>query len=326
MKLSRSDLVDFAQDTGFDPGTLEKVIHLVNLLNHFKAHPYLKSRWALKGGTALNLFVLDLPRLSVDIDLNYIGAIERESMVGERPKIEQAVQAVFAREGLTVRRMPTSHAGGKWVLRYRDYDGHQGNLEVDMNFMFRQPLWSPVLADSIAIGPYRAADIRILNHHELAAGKLAALFGRTQARDLFDCRQILKNMSLDHRLLRIAFTVYGGMNTKDWRTISIDGLSFDPRDISGKLLQTLRNHATTPQIDPVVFGQSLIEDCHEGLSSVLPLADNELEFLNLLLEEGSIDASLLTTDDDLRERIDTHPMLQWRAFNVRKRKGFHSHK
>ena len=76
----------------------------------------LKTRIALKGGSALNLFYFDVPRLSVDIDLNSIGAADRETMLAERPKLEQAVQAVCSREGLTVRRMPSEHAGGKWRL------------------------------------------------------------------------------------------------------------------------------------------------------------------------------------------------------------------
>jgi predicted nucleotidyltransferase component of viral defense system len=88
------------------------------LLDTLQSHPFLKGRLALKGGTALNLFAFDIPRLSVDIDLNYIGAVSREAMLEDRPKIEQAVQAVFKREGFTVRRMPEEHAGGKWALRY----------------------------------------------------------------------------------------------------------------------------------------------------------------------------------------------------------------
>jgi Nucleotidyl transferase AbiEii toxin, Type IV TA system len=50
---------------------------------------------ALKGGTALNLFVLDFPRLTVDIDLNYIGASDRATMLSERPRVEQALEQVF---------------------------------------------------------------------------------------------------------------------------------------------------------------------------------------------------------------------------------------
>src|SRR5207244_12720778 len=99
--------------TGFGGEALEKVFRLIALLNALRSHPFLKTRIALKGGTALNLFIFDVPRLSVDIDLNYIGAPDRDVMLAERPKLEQALQAVCGREGLTVRSLPSDHAGGK---------------------------------------------------------------------------------------------------------------------------------------------------------------------------------------------------------------------
>ena len=46
---------------------------------------------ALKGGTALNLVISEVPKLSVDIDLNYIGAEECESMLAERPRIQHNI-------------------------------------------------------------------------------------------------------------------------------------------------------------------------------------------------------------------------------------------
>lgn len=81
----------------------------------------------------------------MDIDLNYIGAIEREAMMIERPLIEQALEAVFKREGFTIGRIPGKHAGGKWQLKYESALGGLGNLEVDLNFMFRVPTyyWRP---------------------------------------------------------------------------------------------------------------------------------------------------------------------------------------
>ena len=107
-----------ARPDGFDEGMVEKVLHLVHLLNGLNSHPALRGKWVLKGGTALNLFVLRHPRLSVDIDLNYIGALAREDMLADRPKIEPAAHAVFSREGFAVRRVPSEHAGGKWRLSY----------------------------------------------------------------------------------------------------------------------------------------------------------------------------------------------------------------
>jgi hypothetical protein len=97
----------------FPADIVEKVLHLLNLLNTLHSHPFLKGKFALKGGSALNLFVFNIPRLSVDIDLNYIGAVEREEMLEDRPKVEQALGAVFSREGFTVKRIPIEHAGGE---------------------------------------------------------------------------------------------------------------------------------------------------------------------------------------------------------------------
>jgi predicted nucleotidyltransferase component of viral defense system len=94
VKISREALLVEAEATGFRAEILEKVIHLIHLLEGFRSHPFLKDRLALKGGTALNLFVFDLPRLSVDIDLNYVGSHEREVMLAERPKLEEAIRMV----------------------------------------------------------------------------------------------------------------------------------------------------------------------------------------------------------------------------------------
>jgi len=59
----------------------------------------------LEGGIALNLFVLDFPRLSVDIGLNYIGAPDRETMLRDRPRVEQALtQAKRSRQHARDRR------------------------------------------------------------------------------------------------------------------------------------------------------------------------------------------------------------------------------
>jgi len=83
LRVSRERLIRDADTTGFRPEVLEKALHLLALLEGFNRHPFLRDRIALKGGTALNLFLLDLPRLSVDIDLNYIGALDRETMQAE---------------------------------------------------------------------------------------------------------------------------------------------------------------------------------------------------------------------------------------------------
>ena len=105
MKLSRERLLREAGTTGFRPESLEKVIRLVSLLNGIFRHADLRERLVLKGGTALNLFLFDVPRLSVDIDLNYIGSADRSVMDAERPALASKLQAVFEADDFSVRRM-----------------------------------------------------------------------------------------------------------------------------------------------------------------------------------------------------------------------------
>jgi predicted nucleotidyltransferase component of viral defense system len=139
MSLTPQEMVREVAATGFGAEPLEKVFRLMALLDALNSHPFLKTRIALKGGTALNLFHFDVPRLSVDIDLNYIGAADRETMLADRSQVEQAVQAVCSREALAIKRMPPDHAGGKWRLTYVGAKGAPGNLELDINFMLRTP-------------------------------------------------------------------------------------------------------------------------------------------------------------------------------------------
>jgi predicted nucleotidyltransferase component of viral defense system len=321
LRISPEKLAAEAESTGFRPDVIEKVAHLLGLLDSLRSHPFLKGKFVLKGGTALNLFVFDVPRLSVDIDLNYVGAESRQAMLQERPKVEQAVEAVFSREGFSVRRSPTEHAGGKWLLQYPRASGQTGNLEVDINFMFRIPLWPTTTLDSRPVGTWRVTGIPVQEIHELAGGKLSALMSRRQARDLFDCHRILRMHDLDRSRLRIAFVVYGAMNRKDWRTVSVNDVAFDATELAGQLLPTLRLGAMQGRGTSTEYSRQLVEECQQALFKVLPFTDAEQRFLDRLLDKGEIDSAILTDDVTLQDRIQRHPNLEWKAINVRRHKG-----
>lgn len=169
MRVSLERLLETAYATGFRPEMLEKVIQLLHLLRAIQEHPDLSGKLALKGGTALNLFHSDIPRLSVDLDLNYVGEVEREAMLTDRPLVEDAIQAVCSRERFAVTRVPDEHAGGKWRLRYESAYGQGANLELDVNYMFRVPLWPVALLDSRSLGQYQAVRVPVLDIYELAA-------------------------------------------------------------------------------------------------------------------------------------------------------------
>ncbi|HEU4583693.1 MAG TPA: nucleotidyl transferase AbiEii/AbiGii toxin family protein [Polyangiaceae bacterium] len=310
-----------AAEGGYALESYEKAHILVRLLEALRTHPFLGSRMALKGGTALNLFVLDLPRLSVDIDLNYVGAAEREKMLSDRPRVEQALQQVAGRTGLQVKRVPTDHAGGKWRLTYASALSRSGTIEVDVNFMLRTPLWSPRRADSHAVGGERASQVLLLDDHELAAGKLAALVARSASRDLFDARELLRRPGWDRSRLRLGFVVYGGLNRVDWRNITVENVQATARDVDAQLVPMLRLDVRPAPRDMEAWTRQLLQETRQLMAAVLPLAPQEREFLERLNGAGDIVPELLTTDTTVQMLLRDHPGLRWKALNVKKHLG-----
>jgi len=319
--LSREQLQRAASDSGFQVESYEKVHVLVRLLEAVRAHPFLGPRMALKGGTALNLFVVDLPRLSVDIDLNYLGSSDRATMLAERPRIEQALQQVAGRMGLTVKRAPSGHAGGKWRLSYATALGRQGSIEVDVNFMLRTPLWPVAPRDSHPVGGETATRVLVLDEHELAAGKLAALVTRSAARDVFDARELLRRSGLDRAKLRLGFVVYGGVNREDWRGLTVERVQATAGDVDSQLVPMLRLDVRPAKTEIAAWTETLVRETRELMAAVLPLAEHELEFLERLNGAGDIVPEILTDVPAMQAIIRDHPGLKWKALNVKKRLG-----
>jgi predicted nucleotidyltransferase component of viral defense system len=319
--LSREQLQRAAADSGFQIESYEKAHVLVRLLEAVRTHPFLGSRMALKGGTALNLFVLGLPRLSVDIDLNYVGSSDRATMLAERPRVDQALQQVAGRMGLTVKRAPTEHAGGKWRLTYATALGRQGSVELDVNFMLRTPLWPATPRDSHPIGGDKATQVLVVEEHELAAGELAALVARSASRDVFDARELLRRPGLDRTKLRLGFVVYGGVNRVDWRTITVESIHTTPGDIDTQLVPMLRTDVRPAKSEIDTWTKKLVHETHKLMAAVLPLEAHELEFLERLNGAGEIAPELLTAEPAMQALLRDHPGLAWKALNIKKRLG-----
>ena len=260
-------------------------------------------------------------RECVDQDENhthYIGSVDREVMLADKPKVEQAIQAVCAREGLTVKRMPSEHAGGKWRLSFMNTAGSSDKLEVDLNFMLRAPLWPVTTMDSMMVGTVVARQIAVVDRHELAAGKLAALCSRNASRDLFDARELLRRSDLERTKLRLAFVVYGGLNRKDWRTIRVEDIVGEAAELKRQLVPMLRASVRPNDREVAEWTETLVRETRELMSAVLPLAKNERDFLEQLNGRGEIFPGLLTDDPAIQVTIRSHPGLLWKAQNVKK--------
>jgi predicted nucleotidyltransferase component of viral defense system len=315
LKISSNRLNEIAAETGFRPDALEKVIRLLDLLNQIFETESLKDKLVLKGGTGLNLFVFDVPRLSVDIDLNYIGAADLKTMQAERPDVEAELLSICRLADFTVNEIPSDdHAGGKWRLSYQTAFGSASNLELDLNFMHRVTFHPVKLLDSKILGTYQASKIPVLDTMELAAGKLSALLTRNASRDLFDTAKLSKFVDVDSEDFRVMHVLYGAMNPRaDWRQVGIDNISADLKELKRKLIPVLRTKDLGAKRDDETLIQNLIDQCRQFVSHLFPLREQEVQFIALLRDQGKVAPELLTADPDLAERIHRHPGILRRA-------------
>lgn len=318
------ELEAVATATGFAPVEVEKAVRLLALLDDLADHPYLGERIALFGGTAINMFLLDIPRLSFDLDLNYIGSADPNVMRAEKPRFDAELASLIGAHGLEVRRRPLrkSHAGGKWVLPYQTAWGTRTTLSVDVNFVRRVPLWAPTRRDSHRLGRWQATGVPVVDVHELAAGKLSAYYERGYPRDLYDAGLIPHLPGLDPDRLRTAFVVYTAGSRKDWRTagqnppprVSLTDLAKELRSALPETEANRLRHADADQ-----YRAELEQEAAAALRLVLPFRPAEQAFVDQVRSHAEVVPELLTDDPLLQQRIAAEPWLKWRTQKIRER-------
>ena len=315
-------VLDTADQTGFRPEIVEKVLRLNGILSRLNEHPSSERLWVLKGGTALNLFHLDVPRLSIDIDLNFVGASDLEGMQEARPGFEAALTACCEREGCSVKRAPIEHAGGKFRLRYASVFGGSQNLEVDVSYVARVPLLETARR-TVRFPPGSPLEVPVLQLDELAAGKFAALVQRSVPRDAFDAASLLDLMPdlLARPAFRLAYVCSIAASRKDCRTLRPPEPRLDAQSIARELEPMLRrtDHGAAPDCDALMGWMS--DRLYPVRDSLLVWSEGERRFLDRLLDQGDLDPSLLHTDPAIQHRVLAQPMLRWKAQNVRQHRA-----
>ncbi len=166
----------------------------VELLLRVLPHVAKENLFALKGGTAINLFVRDMPRLSVDIDLTYLPFDDRatalKNIAAALGRLNTRIKAAIP--GIRVIATPQgSSSESKLVCRLNN-----ATVKIEVNQVVRGHLW-PVrqvqLTKAAQIEFEMSAAINIVSHAELFGGKICAALDRQHPRDLFDVRQLLLN-------------------------------------------------------------------------------------------------------------------------------------
>jgi hypothetical protein len=183
--------------------TLDRYVRQVGLLVRTIPEIAEEPDFALKGGTAINLFVRDLPRLSVDIDLVYLPVAERDaSLAAVKDGLGRVAERVNRRRGLRAKR--TSPDGTKLEVS----DGTSRVL-VEANPVIRGTVFD---AELRSVSPKVAtqfgfAEMPVVSLPDLYAGKIAAALDRQHPRDLFDIHYLFETEGLSDDLFK-AFLVY----------------------------------------------------------------------------------------------------------------------
>jgi len=312
------DLISaLSAESSFPAGPLEKVIRLGEVAAAVARHPLLSRVLALKGGTALNMFDGPPPRLSVDLDFNFIGALDREEMLRARPDLERAVDAIARELKYEIQRSRDEFAGRKIFLNFVSVNGSPDRIEIDLNFLQRLSLAPLRMAAMWQPGDLSQPEVQLCGLPEIAAGKICALLDRCKPRDLFDVI----------RLPEAGASFWSNRSFKKL-VIAFTGTLDHPLHTYGReRMERVRSIDIEAELEPMLGGQTrvdrveLIDRAWKAVEPLLDLDDSEREFVDRL-QAGDLRLDLLVSEDEeMSQRLGKWPPLRWKALNARKHRS-----
>lgn len=164
--------------------------------------------FALKGGTAINLFVRDMPRLSVDIDLTYLPvAGRRESLAAIDAAMKRMAHAI--RTGLRGARVTEVLNERERIVTKLTVQRGEAQIKIEVTPVLRGCVFAP---DTRGVSPaveeaFGFAETQVVSFADLYAGKMIAALDRQHPRDLYDVGALLAHEGMTNDLRR-AFLVY----------------------------------------------------------------------------------------------------------------------
>ncbi len=164
--------------------------------------------FALKGGTAINLFLRDMPRLSVDIDLTYVPVADRASSLKEIDAAMKRIAEAITR-GLPGARVSAGAPKGEKGITKLIVRDNDAQIKVEVTPVLRGCVYEPAVRSVSARveEEFGFAEMPVVSFADLYAGKIVAALDRQHPRDLFDVRDLLSYEGIDDTL-RKAFIVY----------------------------------------------------------------------------------------------------------------------
>lgn len=277
---------------------------LLRVLPLLERHP----DFAMKGGTAINLFFEELPRLSVDIDLVYLPL---ESRAESLQKIADQLQA-----------LATSLEKQSWIYRCKlEVNSENSKLyisdvsstiKVEPNSLLRGSLFQPIVSATKPIIKEKfglEARVNLLDEREIYAGKFNVALDRQHPRDFFDIQQYLRRSKpSDLTRVRPVFCVYLAMSGRPMHEM-LDPIS------TPHFEETFRSKFAGMTAFDVTAAELISAFESFKASDVFRFTPGEKNFL-IGVQRGEILSEDLDLSKTEREKISELPGIKWRLLNV----------
>jgi predicted nucleotidyltransferase component of viral defense system len=283
----------------------QEYVDTVRLLLAIAPTVFRSPRFALKGGTALNLFVQDMPRLSVDIDVVFTDhALDREGALRAISAELKSIKAEVSRMGYRAQ-LPTSKSGDEVKLLV---DGNGVQVKVEVNFIFRGTVL-PVAQRSLipTARELFTTDISLplLDTAELYGGKLVAAMDRQHPRDIFDVLRMTDQFGWQPSFLDCFVAYLAGHNRPVHEVLFPKQLPLEPA-FTNEFAGMTRN----------AVNLTVLEQTQARLLTELPraLSESHRDFLTSLVR-GEPEWELMPF-----AHLQHLPALQWKLLNLRKLK------
>ncbi|HCU05733.1 MAG TPA: hypothetical protein DIC51_05560 [Coxiellaceae bacterium] len=263
-------------------------------------------RFALKGGTAINFFLKNMPRLSVDIDLTYLPIEPREetfaNIQSDLKKFGDFIKQAIPNSRVSFQILPQT----RQVVRLLVY-ANETQIKIEPSFVIRGTLYSPEYLNLCerAENEFEMSvrQVKTLSSSEIYAGKICAALNRQHPRDLFDIYVLLNEQGISDPI-RQAFVVYLAGDARPFHEM----LQPNFLDIESTY-QRQFHHMTRNDIALDELLETRKRLVHK-ISEELML--NERKFL-LSMKLGEPEWDLLPF-----KNLEQLPSLQWKLINIRK--------
>ena len=307
---NKMELGKAARERGFVRDTYEKVLRLTEVLRYMNEEAYMTEHLVLKGGTAINLSIVDLPRLSVDIDMDMIPNVTRDQMQGIRKEISDRLVAYMTGEGYSLSPASRfSYSLDAFLFNYQNSGGNPDHIKIELNYSLRSHLFEPEKRPLKELSLASSFSVRSLQPMEIYAAKANALMSRAAARDLFDFSYMVRNRLFDAQedLFRKSIIFYATISAdkvnKTFDTAAIDKLSFS------KIRRDLFPVLGTKGAFDLEEHKRI---CKEYIRALMVPTEQENEYM-LRFEKKDYKPELLFEDTAVLERIRKHPMALWKC-------------